>query len=60
VAGGGKLAEGVFTASALVALAHREGVEMPIASAVAAVLAGKLTVDAAIEALLMRPFRAED
>ena len=59
-AGGGKLAEGVFTASALVALAQREGVEMPIASAVAAVLAGKLTVDAAIEALLMRPFRAEN
>jgi Glycerol-3-phosphate dehydrogenase len=56
----GKLAEGVFTASALVALAQREGVEMPIAAAVAAVLARKLTVDAAIEALLMRPFRAEE
>jgi glycerol-3-phosphate dehydrogenase (NAD(P)+) len=32
---------------------------MPISAAVAAVLAGELTVDAAIEALLMRPFRAE-
>jgi len=59
-AAAGKLAEGVFTASALVALAQREGVEMPISAAVAAVLARKLTVDAAIEALLMRPFRAEE
>jgi glycerol-3-phosphate dehydrogenase (NAD(P)+) len=59
-AGSGKLAEGAFTASALVALAQREGVEMPISTAVAAVLAGKLTVDTAIEALLMRPFRAEE
>ncbi len=58
-AGTGKLAEGVFTASALVELASRKGVEMPISQAVAAVLAGKLTIDAAIEALLMRPFRAE-
>jgi glycerol-3-phosphate dehydrogenase (NAD(P)+) len=55
----GKLAEGVFTASALIELAQREGVEMPISAAVAAVLSGDLTVDAAIEALLMRPFRAE-
>jgi glycerol-3-phosphate dehydrogenase (NAD(P)+) len=58
-AGAGKLAEGVFTASALVELASRKGIEMPISAAVAAVLAGELTVNAAIEALLMRPFRAE-
>jgi glycerol-3-phosphate dehydrogenase (NAD(P)+) len=58
-AGAGKLAEGAFTASALVELASRKGIEMPISAAVAAVLAGKLTIDAAIEALLMRPFRAE-
>jgi glycerol-3-phosphate dehydrogenase (NAD(P)+) len=58
-AGAGKLAEGVFTASALVELAQSKGIEMPISAAVAAVLAGDLTVDAAIEALLMRPFRAE-
>jgi glycerol-3-phosphate dehydrogenase (NAD(P)+) len=58
-AAGGKLAEGAFTAAALVALAQRKSVEMPIATAVAAVLARELTVDAAIEALLMRPFRAE-
>ena len=35
-----------------------KGVEMPIATAVAAVLDGRLSVDAAIE-LLTRPFRAE-
>jgi glycerol-3-phosphate dehydrogenase (NAD(P)+) len=58
-AGAGKLAEGAFTASALVELASRKGIEMPISAAVAAVLASELTVDAAIEALLMRPFRAE-
>jgi glycerol-3-phosphate dehydrogenase (NAD(P)+) len=55
----GKLAEGAFTASALVELAQEKGVEMPIATAVAAVLAQKLGVDAAIESLLTRPFRAE-
>jgi glycerol-3-phosphate dehydrogenase (NAD(P)+) len=58
-AGAGKLAEGAFTAAALAELAAREGIEMPISAAVDAVLAGKLTIDAAIEALLMRPFRAE-
>lgn len=54
-----KLAEGAFTASALVAKAKAKGIEMPIATAVAAVLDGKLSVDAAIEGLLTRPFRAE-
>ena len=54
-----KLAEGAFTASALVAKAKTKDVEMPIAAAVAAVLDGKLTVDAAIDGLLTRPFRAE-
>jgi glycerol-3-phosphate dehydrogenase (NAD(P)+) len=58
-ASGGKLAEGAFTAEALVALARRAGVEMPVSEAVAAVLAGRLTVDAAIEALMARPLRAE-
>ena len=54
-----KLAEGVFTASALVEMAQARGVEMPIATAVAAVVAGKLSVDDAIEGLLNRPFKAE-
>jgi len=55
----GTLAEGAFTASALVALAHEKGVDMPISSAVAAVLDRRLTIDGAIEALLTRPFKAE-
>src|SRR4051794_20788379 len=53
------LAEGAFTAAALVELANEKQVEMPIATAVAAVLDGRLGVDQAIESLLTRPFRAE-
>jgi len=55
----GKLAEGAFTASALVDMAREAGVEMPIAEAVDAILSGRVTVDEAIEALLVRPLRAE-
>jgi len=54
-----KLAEGAFTASVLAEMAREKGVEMPIAIAIAAVLDGKLSVDAAIKSLLTRPFRAE-
>jgi glycerol-3-phosphate dehydrogenase (NAD(P)+) len=43
----------------LVELANEKNVEMPIAAAVASVLDGTLSVDAAIESLLTRPFRAE-
>jgi glycerol-3-phosphate dehydrogenase (NAD(P)+) len=56
---GPKLAEGAFTASALVELATEHGVDMPIARAVAAILDGTLSVEEAIEALLTRPLRAE-
>src|SRR6266511_192271 len=55
----GKLVEGIFTASVLAEMAQAKGVEMPIAAAVAAVLDGRLRIDAAIESLLTRPFRAE-
>jgi glycerol-3-phosphate dehydrogenase (NAD(P)+) len=58
-AGGGKLAEGAFTAPVLLEMAREKSVDMPISEAVAAVLAGKLSVDAAIESLLTRPFKAE-
>ena len=54
-----KLAEGVFTAPVLVEMAAEKKVEMPISTAVAAVLDGRLSIDAAIESLLTRPFRAE-
>jgi glycerol-3-phosphate dehydrogenase (NAD(P)+) len=53
------VAEGAATAPALAALAGRLGVEMPICAAVDAVLAGRISVEAAIEQLLARPFRAE-
>jgi glycerol-3-phosphate dehydrogenase (NAD(P)+) len=55
----GGLAEGAFTAAALVELAGEAGVEMPIATAVAAILDGSSSVNEAIENLLTRPFRAE-
>jgi glycerol-3-phosphate dehydrogenase (NAD(P)+) len=55
----GKLAEGAFTAAALAELAAEKNIDMPIATAVAAVIDGKLSVDQAIDSLLTRPFRAE-
>ncbi|ATQ68451.1 MULTISPECIES: NAD(P)H-dependent glycerol-3-phosphate dehydrogenase [Methylosinus] len=55
----GKLAEGAFTAAALVEMARERGVEIPIAEAVDAILTGRIDVDQAIEALLMRPLKAE-
>ncbi len=58
-ASGDQLAEGAFTAAVLIDMAIEKNVDMPIAAAVAAVLDGRLSVDAAIEALLTRPFRAE-
>ncbi len=58
-ASGGKLTEGAFTARVLVEMAKAAGVEMPIADAVDAILAARMSVDAAIDALLMRPLKAE-
>ena len=54
-----KLAEGVFTAPVLLEMAREKHVEMPISAAVAAVLAGKLNVDQAIDQLLSRPIKSE-
>jgi glycerol-3-phosphate dehydrogenase (NAD(P)+) len=54
-----KLVEGVSTASVLAELAKGHGVEMPIATAVAAVVDRRLSVDEAIESLLTRPLRGE-
>jgi glycerol-3-phosphate dehydrogenase (NAD(P)+) len=53
------LAEGFFTAPALIEMANAAHIEMPIATAVADILARRTSVDDAIEALLTRPFRAE-
>ena len=49
-----QVTEGAQSAPAVVALARRLGVAMPLAEAVDAVLAGRATLDAAIEGLLAR------
>lgn len=56
---GKPLAEGATTAAALVARGKRENVELPIAEAVADVIAGKLDVKRAAERLLARPVGKE-
>ena len=57
VPGGAGVVEGVATAPALVARAA--GTDLPVCAAVAALLAGSITVDDAIAALLSRPRRDE-
>jgi glycerol-3-phosphate dehydrogenase (NAD(P)+) len=59
-ASAGKLAEGLYSAAVLAEMAAERGVDMPISTAVAAILEGRLSIDAAIESLLTRPFRAEE
>jgi glycerol-3-phosphate dehydrogenase (NAD(P)+) len=54
-----RLAEGEFTAPVLIELAASQGIDMPVSKAVAAILSGAVTIDAAIEGLLTRPFKAE-
>jgi len=55
----GMLAEGEFTAPVLVQLAASHHIDMPVSNAVADILRGAITIDAAIEGLLARPFKAE-
>lgn len=52
--------EGVYTAAALVELAHKRHIDMPIAEAVHAIIEGRISVDDAITALMTRPLKAED
>jgi glycerol-3-phosphate dehydrogenase (NAD(P)+) len=54
-----KLAEGVYTAAALVDLAKALGVEMPIAASVDALLKGAIEPAEAVRVLLARPTKAE-
>jgi glycerol-3-phosphate dehydrogenase (NAD(P)+) len=56
---GRPLAEGVETAPALVARAHAEKIELPIAETVADILSGNLALDAALPRLMARPLKAE-
>ena len=53
------IVEGVSSAPAVTALAARLAVEMPISQAVAAIVAGEITVDEAISRLLSRPLKPE-
>ncbi len=53
------LAEGAFTASVLVDMARERNVDMPISTAVVALLDKTMSVDAAIGSLLARPLKAE-
>ena len=55
----GHVAEGVRSAQATLARARAAGVDMPITSAVDAVLQGKLTPPKAVELLLARDPKAE-
>jgi len=59
LAGKLSVAEGVASAPAVLALARKLEVETPICAAVAAILAGQISVDRAIEALLSRPLTFE-
>lgn len=56
----GKLAEGEFTAPVLIELAASKNIELPVSEAVASILNGKSTIDAAISALMTRPFKSEE
>ena len=59
LAGMKTVAEGVRTTEAALALAGRYGVELPIAAQVAELLAGRSDARTALEALMLRPQRAE-
>ncbi len=56
---GRPLAEGVATAGIAERVAAERGIETPIVSAVAAILAGRLTVPDAVRELLSRPLKTE-
>jgi glycerol-3-phosphate dehydrogenase (NAD(P)+) len=53
------VAEGVRTTAAALALGARHGVELPLAAQMAAVLEGRTPALQAVEALMLRPQRAE-
>lgn len=56
---GRPLAEGVATAGIAAKIARERGIDAPIITAVAAILAGRITINEAVSALMTRPLRAE-
>jgi glycerol-3-phosphate dehydrogenase (NAD(P)+) len=59
LAGMKMVAEGVKTTRVVLSLGERYGIELPIATQMAAVLNGQSDVRSAVEALMIRPQRAE-
>jgi glycerol-3-phosphate dehydrogenase (NAD(P)+) len=59
LAGKRSIAEGVESAAAIAELAARRGVDMPIVTAVDAILHRGAAIDDTIAVLLARPFKAE-
>ena len=59
LAGKNSVAEGAHTAPVLDALAKRDGIDMPIVSAVCRLLAGEASASDVVAGLLARPLRAE-
>lgn len=55
----GKTVEGIPTAHALVAASSQDGFDMPISTAVSALVTGKCSVSDALEDLLSRPLKEE-
>jgi glycerol-3-phosphate dehydrogenase (NAD(P)+) len=58
-AAGAKLAEGVKTAPAALALAAKTGVDVPLIGAVNMLLAGTVNIDAIVAGLMSRPLKRE-
>jgi glycerol-3-phosphate dehydrogenase (NAD(P)+) len=56
---GRPLAEGAATAPALVLRARELGIELPVAEAMARILDGSLSLEAAVPHLMQRPLKAE-
>lgn len=54
------LAEGVASAPITVELCHKHNIDAPIIASVAALLAGQISIDEAVTALLNRPLKNED
>jgi glycerol-3-phosphate dehydrogenase (NAD(P)+) len=59
LAGMKMVAEGVLTTDAALALGERYGVELPIATQMSEVLAGRADVRTALETLMLRKQRSE-
>jgi len=52
--------EGVYTAGAVARIAQQKNIDMPITLGIAGILSGDLSVDDAIQGLMLRPQKAED